>query len=232
MHQKQTLTERVAQHWRHARIAVHTGGAREMVRTGGAVVPWPQVAESRPMSFEEYWELPAELRAEYSDGTATVNPPPSYQHQAICLQLMLILVPIVGSRGAVVPAAGWILPGTVRRTRIPDIMVLREPPAGDWVTDPPVLAVEVVSQNRRNDVVRKATEYLEAGLERYWIVDPRDGELEAFARSSSGWQTVAHLTEKHPTGVVELGGLGTVPLDLTTLLAPATASAAPGNEAL
>jgi len=40
------------------------------------------------------------------------------------------------------------------------------------LTDPPHLAVEILSSDRARDMIRKARKYAAAGLERYWIVDP------------------------------------------------------------
>ena len=43
---------------------------------------------ARPMTFRAYLDLPEETRAEYVDGCALVNPPPTLAHQRICRRLL------------------------------------------------------------------------------------------------------------------------------------------------
>lgn len=44
----------------------------------------------------------------------------------------------------------------------------------------PVLAVEILSSNRRTDLIQKTFEHAAASLEHFWIVDPRDEVLKAW----------------------------------------------------
>src|SRR4051794_3125785 len=122
------------------------------------------------MSWERYYALPDELRAEYSDGRAFVTPGPSFHHQDICQRLYAVLSRDL-SQAIVAVAVGWRLIDSPPRLRIPDVMVLTAVPDGDVVTEPPLVVVEVLSINRGTDLVRKATEYLEAGAGQYWVVD-------------------------------------------------------------
>lgn len=43
------------------------------------------------MTWEQYWELSDDLRAEYSDGEVIVNPAPSVRHQQISRRLANVL---------------------------------------------------------------------------------------------------------------------------------------------
>ncbi len=174
-------------------------------------------AFGEPMPYEDYLDLPDELRAEYVDGRALVSPPPSVDHQRICLRLARVLDDVVEAPAEVILAAGWHLPHG-RSLRIPDVMVVRDRVDGPLVTQPPLLVIEVLSSNRRDDLVRKSTAYLEAGLDQYWIVDPRDRAMDIFARRSSGWEPVVSLDDRHPQGTVTLPGGGSLDLDLGELL--------------
>ncbi|KQU57271.1 hypothetical protein ASG84_16900 [Rhodococcus sp. Leaf278] len=51
-----------------------------------------------------------------------------------------------------------------------------------------VLVVEVISPgSRRTDVVTKRSEYADAGIEHYWIVDPEAATLTTLDLSSRGY---------------------------------------------
>jgi hypothetical protein len=72
--------------------------------------------------------------------------------------------------GEVVEAVGVHLPN--KRERIPDIVVVEREPDTAYVTDTPVLLVEILSPSTRSeDTLRKSTEYLAAGVGQYWLVD-------------------------------------------------------------
>lgn len=170
----------------------------------------------RAMDFSSYLALPEDVRAEYVDGAALVTPPPSYGHQKVCQRLTRLLEDACGGRLDVVAAAGWELrPGAA--VRVPDVMVLDEEPAGTRVTATPLVVVEVVSGNRADDLVRKSTEYLEAGVSQYWIVDPRDRCIDVFA-NESGWQVRARVHDDQPAAAIDLGHGVTVTLDLDRVL--------------
>ena len=169
-----------------------------------------------PMSWAAFLELPDEIRAEYVDGQAFVSPPPSYEHQRVCMRLRDQLVAQTNAPVAV--AVGWRLPGREPRLRIPDLMVLAHEPESDVVTGAPPVVVEVLSTNRSDDLVRKSTEYLEAGAQQYWIVDPRDRVVDVFHQVAAGWERIAQLTDDGPTGVIDVPGAGSITVDLHAVL--------------
>lgn len=168
-------------------------------------------------SFEEYLALPDDLRAEYVDGAILMNPPPSFRHQMICLRLRDLLVSALPD-AIVVVSAGWQMGSGNPRVRIPDLAVLAAEPLENLITEAPVVAVEVLSTNRSDDLVRKSAEYLEAGVGQYWIVDPRDGVVDVFANAGHRWEPLAQLTRENPTGTVAVAGFGSVRLSLADLL--------------
>jgi Uma2 family endonuclease len=171
-----------------------------------------------PMSWDDYGKLPEELRAEYSDGRVFVNPP-VFRHQSICLKLARRLEDDLPD-AVVALAVGWRLVEQPPRLRIPDLVILAAPPDGDYLSSAPLVAIEVLSTNRSNDLVRKATEYLVAGAGQYWVVDPRDRVIECFAnQEGSGWESLLRLGDDAPTGEVAVPPFGTVRLTLTELFA-------------
>lgn len=179
----------------------------------------PVAVDGERISYRAYLDLPDDLRAEYVHGTVIVNPPPSFTHQRACLRLRDTLTTTLPT-AVVGVGVGWRLHRERTDVRIPDVCVLDHEPAGDLVTDSPAVVVEVLSSNRSDDLVRKSTEYLEAGAGQYWIIDPRDRVLDAFLNTPTGWEVLAHLTDDAPSGTVSVTGLGSVTLDLPALLGP------------
>ena len=102
--------------------------------------------------------------------------------------------------------------------RIPDIMVLPAAPAGDLVRDAPLVVVDVLDAGHNEDLVRKASEYLAAGVAQFWVLDPAVPVLDVFANQPGGWSPVAHLTDVHPRATVNVPGIGPLALPLTDLL--------------
>ncbi len=170
------------------------------------------------MEWDDFLQLPNDLRAEYVDGRVFMTPPPTYGHQKICMLLRDLLTSQLKPPATVAVGVGWLLPGAVRRVRIPDVMVLDGEPADDVVKTVPHIVVEVLSTNRSDDLVRKSTEYLDAGAGQYWIVDPRDRAMDVFSRVPDGWEQLARLTEDRPHAVVTLPGSGDIELSLFAIL--------------
>ena len=174
-----------------------------------------------PMTWREFLDLPDNLRAEYVDGKALVNPPPSYPHQTTCLRLRDLLVGRLGTQVIIALAVGWQVFQEARHLRIPDLMLLEAEPDGPVVTTPPPVVVEVLSTNRSEDLVRKSTEYLEAGVGQYWIVDPRDRVIDVYERGRAGWDHLAQLTDAEPETTF-VTPFGPVTLSLPEVLGPAS----------
>jgi len=176
------------------------------------------VPTGRRMTYEQYLDLPDEVRAEYVDGEALMNLAPSFRHQEVCLRLADLLRAQLGPAAVVALAVGWQLADRAPKLRIPDLVVLERRPDSDLVTTAPLVAVEVMSSNRRNDLVRKSTEYLAAGVQQYWIVDLRDRGISVYSRAEGGWELLADLTSSAPTATVEIPPFGSVNVSLAELL--------------
>jgi Uma2 family endonuclease len=97
-------------------------------------------------------------------------------------------------------------------------MVLTEAPSGDVVTTAPAVVIEVLSTNQTDDLVRKFTEYLGAGVRQYWIVDPRDRVLDVFELAASGWERIAQLSDDVPTATATIPSYGAIELSLECIL--------------
>ncbi len=170
-------------------------------------------------AWDAFLSVPDDLRVDYADGKAFVHTP-SYAHQKTCLRLRDLLAGQLGDRAIVAVGVGWLLPGAAGATvRVPDLMVLLEEPVTDVVTSAPPIVVEVLSPSSRgDDLVLKSPEYLAAGVEQYWILDPRDRVLDVFARGPGGWERVGQLSDAAPEAVIAVPELGTVTVPLPPLL--------------
>ena len=94
-------------------------------------------------------------------------------------------------------------------------------PDSKWVTEPPVLVIEVLSPSTRaEDTIRKSMEYAEGGIGQYWIVDPDLRAIDVLINADGSWDVLAHLDDTHPTAEIGVPGQGTVPLDLAGILGP------------
>ena len=106
---------------------------------------------------------------------------PKPNHQFILHFLLKLLDTFVESRGL-----GYVLPAALRvrlwpeKYREPDIIFVSASNSHRFVEDycdGADLVVEIVSGSygdRRRDYVTKRTEYAQAEIPEYWIVDPRD----------------------------------------------------------
>ncbi|MCI2239003.1 Uma2 family endonuclease [Paenibacillus sp. TRM 82003] len=158
------------------------------------------------MSWEEYARLPEGPRYEYVDGHLVVNPSPSFRHQMISVNLLVALRGVLPGTHRAVPTWAW---KPARDEFIPDVMVcaIADVEAGGPArfTGTPALVVEVLSGNRGDDLVRKATKYAAAGLPHYWIVDPRDEVVQTFALDAGTYRSDVTLVAGDPPAELDLG---------------------------
>jgi Uma2 family endonuclease len=185
---------------------------------GGGRMDAAVLVSGTEMSWDQYRGLPADVRAEYSDGQVYMTPGPGITHQRICSRLDRILFSAFGPAAVVVPAGTWHLPGPEPIARIPDLLVLSDEPVGDVFTGAPALVVEVLSSDRARDLVVKRQEYLAGGAGQYWIVDPRERTVTVLGNRRGGWETLAALGDATPSAVVDVAPFGTLTLSLTDIL--------------
>lgn len=173
-------------------------------------------------TLEEYLALPEDVKAEYVEGTVLVMAPPRWGHN----QIVAFLLTLFRER---LPGAGvGFDPGfrtAKRRYRVPGLVVLEHDEAAEteWITQTPLAVVEVLSPGTQaEDWIRKAPEYLAAGVSQYWLVDRKNRMVTVLSATEVDgqreWEILLILDDDSPTGEVQVGEVGTVPLDLAAIM--------------
>ena len=178
---------------------------------------WPPQGEWTEV---DYFALPDTNRfVELSEGELVMPPHPTHTHQLIVLELATAMRAFVQQKDlgvvqiAPLPVRLW--PGKIRE---PDILFVAREHAdriGEQVYGPPDLVVEVLSPaTQRTDRQEKATEYAQAGVREYWIVDPEAKTVEVFGlreacyrlqgKWSEGETAQSELLEGFQIGVREI----------------------------
>jgi Uma2 family endonuclease len=114
---------------------------------------------------------------EFTDGYLEVFPMPTDQHQAILQFLFLAFFQFMHPRGGKVrfaPLRLRIRPGKFREPALLLLLVAQDPRRQNRFWIGADLALEIVSpDNPERDLVQKRTDYAEARVPEYWIVNPQ-----------------------------------------------------------
>lgn len=168
------------------------------------------VPARKPATEADFFAIPEHERwHELWDGEVVERAAPSGEHSDAQSGIASILKPKFqrGSGGPGGPGGWWIyteaevrlLTGKIVR---PDVCGWRRErmptrPVGTPIDLRPDWVCEVVSPGKPNhDLVRKLNLYLAAGIDHYWIVDPRDETLTVHRRSEGAWILVMRA-ERH-----------------------------------
>ena len=143
------------------------------------------------LTLAEFLDLPEmEQRCELIDGVLRMAAFPIPDHQFLALVLATRLTQQIteAGQGIVLHETGIIL--TDDTAVGPDIVALRADRAdiigARAINGAPDIVVEVLSSNRRADLVRKRELYQAAGIPEYWILDGDANTLTVLALGDDG----------------------------------------------
>jgi Uma2 family endonuclease len=181
-------------------------------------VPWPD----HLLSLTEWDALPHDptRRYELIEGVLLVTPRPAVFHQRAMVHLTtalnLQLPPDLCAVADVEVVVESLGPATVR---VPDVIVI---PTSLGDTNPPrvdasdvLLAVEIISPgSMRTDRVMKLSEYADAGIAAYWLLDVAEPvTLSGYTLVDGDYEITAE-----GSGVLELRTPAPVRIDLNELI--------------
>jgi Uma2 family endonuclease len=128
------------------------------------------------------------LRYELVDGVLLVSAAPSQLHQIVLAELYVLLRAAAAPETRVMFAPTDFQP-TQSRSLQPDLLVVRRSDlGGKAITEPLLLAVEVLSPSTRSvDLLLKRGVYVESGVEAYWVVDPFEPSIQAWTLVDGDW---------------------------------------------
>ncbi|MCP4356611.1 MAG: Uma2 family endonuclease [Chloroflexi bacterium] len=157
------------------------------------------------MSYEEYLNIATDAQImEWANGEVIVYMPPIYAHQNVVSFLDRILSNFIDQfrLGVLVLAPFEVKLWPDGPSREPDLLFVRQENSQKLTEKRfiggPDLVVEIVSPSSVTvDRIEKFAEYEQAGIQEYWIIDPRPFQRQAefFVRGENGRFQAALLTD-------------------------------------
>ncbi len=151
-------------------------------------------------SESDFLALHTNRMAELVMGRLEVLPMPTWLHQLIVRFLVRAIEAQIGERGAVLfaPLPVRLFPGTIRE---PDVLYVAPdhvPADARGYPRQVDLVMEVVSagdEARRRDYEQKPTDYAQAGVAEYWIVDPERRMITVLGLNAPEFETLGEYRE-------------------------------------
>jgi Uma2 family endonuclease len=172
--------------------------------------------QSRPLTAVDLATMPDDgHRYELVDGTLVVTPSPSRRHQLVSGRLYAALTAACPADLLVLaaPLDVKLADDTVMQ---PDLLVV-ERRGYDDENRPlrPLLVVEILSPSTRHvDLTLKPSRYAAAGTPAYWVVDPDEPSLTAWAARRGGFEQVAHAAGDESVELIQPYAVRIRPADL------------------
>ncbi len=150
-------------------------------------IPTPTASRRHKISYEEYLETASETQImEWVNGEVITYMPPLLEHQDIVGFLDALLRNFVNyfQLGRILPAPFAVKLWPEGPAREPDLLFIATENQTNLTAKQfngaPDLLVEIISPSSvTEDRVRKFTEYEQAGVREYWLIDPRPHQQQA-----------------------------------------------------
>ncbi len=147
------------------------------------------VSSSNKLTIDEFFALPEGDRPyEFVDGQAIPKMSPKFFHSRLQKTLLIILDSWAKNKGRVEPEWAIRLERNSRNwIPVPDLSYTSyNRLSTDWILDEacpvaPELVIEIISPGQTlGDMTEKATDYLQAGVDRVWLVDTKSQSITVF----------------------------------------------------
>ena len=145
-------------------------------------------ATVRRYTIDDYYALPQDIRAELIDGQFYYMSSPSIVHQHILRGLSYLFIDYIKHNHG--KCSLYFAPCDVRLDKDdytmlqPDMMIICDPEKtqnGRYCDGAPDFIIEIVSpSNPAHDYYKKSEKYWAAGVQEYWIVDPRKEKITVY----------------------------------------------------
>jgi Uma2 family endonuclease len=143
---------------------------------------------TKPITAEALLELGDASPCELVQGEIIHMTPPGFEHGDIAVEIAYRIKSFIRGKGLgkVVGEAGFVLARNPDTVRSPDVAFVRRDraPAHRWpkyFDGAPDLAIEVVSPwDSRSEVAAKVDQWLAAGTQSVWIIDPPNRSIEVY----------------------------------------------------
>ena len=174
---------------------------RELV---GAKVSDGQAVAKR-VTPDEFVQLKIK-RAELVDGKVIKQPPTMLSHDRLAFIIAMKLEGFVAQRRLGLVVTGGSFRTGESQVRVPDVsFISNQDLEGEnldsYIQKPPTLAVEIISKNDTyGDVDDKADEFLAAGSQAVWIVNPRRRTIAV--HTPDGLPAVYNIGDSIPGGEI------------------------------
>jgi Uma2 family endonuclease len=178
----------------------------------------------RRYTIDDLDTLPDGERMELVDGQLVERAAPTFDHGDVQAALIEVLRPRFRPRGPDGRGGWWIVTEvsvaySPERVCIHDVVGWRKDrvprrPAGARVTERPDWVCEILSTNRRNDLVDKRSTLHAHGVPHYWVIDDVDRLVTVQRHHADGYLTVSTVG---PGDVARLQPFDELELDVASL---------------
>jgi Uma2 family endonuclease len=132
-----------------------------------------------PYTYEDWRRMPEfkGVNVQLLDGLLAMMPLPTPKHAGIEEEICFCIRDFVRGKSGKVFSSNFpvhLFPDRDNEEISPDVTVVLDPSRinDQGLQGPPDFVVEILSTNRKQDLVVKFNKYQEAGVGEYWIVDP------------------------------------------------------------
>ena len=172
------------------KVLRHLGMESSEQSTGVVREARPEYMTDKVYTYEDYLRLPNEECYHYEilDGMLVKEPAPYVHHQRVSRRLQRLLEDYFALRDPAGEVFNAPIDVTLSDTNViqPDLVYIpgenRQIVEEARINGAPYLVVEILSKwTRSKDRLRKRNIYEKMGIPHYWIVDPNDETIEAYA---------------------------------------------------